>query len=41
MRLGERPASLVRVDAGPWLYLALLLVAAAFALLSDQGQDSP
>ena len=39
MRLGERPVSLVRVDTGPWLYLALLLVAAAFVLLVNQGQD--
>jgi uncharacterized membrane protein YjjP (DUF1212 family) len=39
MHLGERPVSLVRVDSGPWLYLALLLVAAAFALLINQGQD--
>ena len=39
MRLGERPVSLVRVDSGPWLYLALLAVAAALVLLVNQGQD--
>lgn len=39
MRLGERLVSLVRVDTGPWLYLALLLLAAAFALVINHAQD--
>jgi hypothetical protein len=39
MRLGERLVSLVRVDAGPWLYLTLLMLAAAFALAINHSQD--
>jgi hypothetical protein len=39
MRLGERPVGLIRVDSGPWLYLALLLVAAAFAFEINHAQD--
>ncbi len=39
MRLGERLVGLVRVDAGPWLYLALLLLAAAFALEVNRLHD--
>lgn len=38
MRLGERAVGLVRVDSGPWLYLALVLVAAAFALVVNHAQ---
>jgi hypothetical protein len=39
MRLGERLISVVRVDSGPWLYLALLLFAAALVLEISQAQD--
>ncbi len=39
MRLGERLVSLVRLDSGPWLYLALLLLATAFALFINHAQD--
>lgn len=39
MRLGERAVGLVRVDSGPWLYLALVLVAAAFALVVNHAQE--
>ena len=39
MRLGERAVGLVRVDSGPWLYLALVLVAAAFALVVNHALD--
>ncbi len=39
MRLGERAVGLVRVDSGPWLYLALVLVAAAFALFVNHAQE--
>jgi hypothetical protein len=31
--------SLVRVDAGPWLYAAIVLLAAAFALFINHAND--
>jgi hypothetical protein len=39
MRLGERLTGLVRVDAGPWLYLTFLILAASFALALNHATD--